>query len=1111
MSFSIASRSEHLSHRLFVEASAGTGKTYVIEHYITRMALSMTFDPQKLALITFTKAVARELRLRLRTTLQSTLVAITAEGGPPQEIPDYLRAMLEEDGFCRRKMARSLEEVIEGMGSASITTIHGFCDRLLKRWGEEEAVGRGEEWVGEEEKRQWIEEFLGEGGGLRAWEVDSISRVFSHDQTKLVARLATLIEEVDDAKDLAWEEAEQAAKAVREKIDGSRVAECLELKARGCKGTMRRDRSLRQDVARAFSALQQIIVEGLTDEALEVLAEEGTGKWFDEPLKKKSDLVSEADDVARIVMTELWPALMPLVNGEGIVRRLASRAARAYWEYVERSGKKTPETVVRRVLELSTEPSFLACAANAVSWLVVDEFQDTDSVQYTILSRLFLENPLWNGRVLFVGDPKQAIYGFRHADVYSYLAAKKCLLPSEVRTLAVNYRADMGVVAAQNRLFAGPEQRWVFYLPRAQTSLTVVPSLAGKTAERRLNDGRGALHLFMARDRLGRKKRWPHDDFEEQGLFPWMADEMIAVEHLGIAYRQQAVLVKDRHQARRVQEYLTARGIPTCAWRVDTVTDSPMYGWLCQAFFLAARPHDLHRLSTLLLSMPTEEHLELCRSMAAGRRLDQWAACATAWEEVQQAFVQGGIARMARALFSCRWNGSESLEEWLRTRPAGAKLLIDLEHLLELLSLLDTMVPHSLEAYGEALGDLSRYFSDDAEALVRRVDPDDEGVPILTMHRSKGLEFDIVYALGCASRTKCQEVMPIDEADAEKLRQLYVSITRAKCRCYLPLLIDDDAKKIPLGEASPVELLFAAHTAGGEPSSSWTERLYESMAGDVLLARADTLCADLPGSITMSAAAAEQRQLAPLRTAAASPPSCSLVLPRCHRRRYSSFTSSMAAGDRMGREASPEALQRAAAACPLADSNDRSLAVAQPKERASKNSSAAVFGAAFHEAIAKLLFAPAEVRTSAAAVKAWLHDEGREEVEMAQLLYDAVQVRLPIDDGELCLEEVPREAMRAECAFLDREDGDRYLRGVVDLVFLWKERVYVVDWKTHEASGGEWEAIAQQEYELQHRLYVEAVVRAFTPRIAYGGFFFVFVRHLNEGGIVGECGGGHGV
>ena len=86
-------------------------------------------------------------------------------------------------------------------------------------------------------------------------------------------------------------------------------------------------------------------------------------------------------------------------------------------------------------------------------------------------------------------------------------------------------------------------------------------------------------------------------------------------------------------------------------------------------------------------------------------------------------------------------------------------------------------------------------------------------------------------------------------------------------------------------------------------------------------------------------------------------------------------------------------------------------------------------------------------------------------------------------------------------AFLDKE-SERYLRGVLDLVFLWKGAVYVVDWKTNDVKGNTLEEVVRREYDLQHQMYMDSAIKAFVPEFRYGGFFFVFVRHLHHGGII---------
>ena len=136
MNFNCTSKEEAISPKLFIEASAGTGKTFVIEQYVVRAVLEAAvhkkeIDPESFAIITFTKAVARELTSRVQKAL--VLALDYFQGNESQkQVPEYFSLYPN-----KREAARALSIFIDRLGTASITTIHGFCERLLKIWAEE--------------------------------------------------------------------------------------------------------------------------------------------------------------------------------------------------------------------------------------------------------------------------------------------------------------------------------------------------------------------------------------------------------------------------------------------------------------------------------------------------------------------------------------------------------------------------------------------------------------------------------------------------------------------------------------------------------------------------------------------------------------------------------------------------------------------------------------------------------------------------------------------------------------------------------------------------------------------------------------------------------------
>jgi len=1036
MSFNISS--EILDKRLFLEASAGTGKTFAIEHYIVRSILSGDLVPSKLFLVTFTRAVADELTIRLQKTLEETSKELLM---PSNACPDYLLPYLKKQEFQRRQQVRKIEEALSRLYEATISTIHGCCDHLLSLWeGCEEKP-----WISDYEQGEWIFEYLRAQTLLSYGEWKTLGKRYSYKKQAIVEDLKASFQN-PPAPIIPLEGAVAEARKKIERLD--QISFALQKKALQCRGTTNKQGRLHVELVCYFDAIEQLVREGPSDSTLAALQRRNLSSLFASTRAQTEKLSEEVSSIVETLLSVLWPSLFHYTLSEGIVRRLSFDCAERFSLYLKLSGKKTPESVIQNTIALSKNPDFCAMAAEAVGYLIVDEFQDTDAKQWEIFSNLFIQNPLWKGSVLVVGDPKQAIYGFRNADVYSYFAAKESFSSSSCRTLSINYRAEPHLVQAINKLFSGSENSPLFYLPKLGKGLHFERVDSGKRGEEIYIHTRGALHLFVAKGAIGRKRRWPHEALEIERLFPWLADEMIFLEQKGIPFRSQAILVRDRYQAKRVQRYLQERGVPTCSWRVDKVTESPLYQWLYKAFLLATQPSDQKKLSSLLLLFPTNEHKKLCQEIAISKRLDQWALCVKEWLHVQEAFYKGGIGAMAKALFSALWDGVQSTDKWLSS--LGSQAVIDIEHLFELLSLLEKDLPPSLESFAEALLCLESHFSQNPELFLQRIDPDDEGAPILTMHKSKGLEFDVVYALGCSCRTPLQE--DIEEGEAEKIRQLYVSVTRAKKRCYLPVLLEEDRKKIPLGAASPVELLFAGLSCK-DSHTDWLQALYGNMDSSRILEVVEKLSQE--ESITSSFVEEEQRFFSAVKEKKVET-ARSLSPLRWTRNRYCSFSS-------MRKKE------------PIFSSFDT-------------EGSSALFGTEFHAAIATLLFEPLAVRSSLEKI------EERVDSSLGFLLHRALGVELILEGERVSLHEIERDKMNVEVPFLDRGSDGVFCRGSIDLLFEWKGAIYIIDWKTNLVDKGLSQYVVEKGYDLQAQLYKEAAHRAYIPHFRWGGFFFVFVR-----------------
>ncbi len=529
-------------------------------------------------------------------------------------------------------------------------------------------------------------------------------------------------------------------------------------------------------------------------------------------------------------------------------------------------------------------------------------------------------------------------------------------------------------------------------------------------------------------------------------MVSWMADEMIRKCEQGTALNQQAILVKDRYQAKRVQEALSTRKIPVFPWRVDVLTDSPIVGWLSLAFLLAEAPQDKKRLTSLLLYLPSPLHHTLCHAISSERRLDLQAVCASEWLRVKNSFYKGTVGAFSRSLFSCRFNGSQTVHEWLSS--LDPIFVMDLEHSFELLSMLS--IPKSLEAYAQAVEKLEGFFAHDPELLLRRSFPNENAAPLLTIHRSKGLEFDVIYSLGTSSRTPLQDDMAAEEADAEKIRQLYVAVTRAKKVTYLPLPLDLDEKPVPYGTASPLELALACHHT--QNVLKWGPELYESIRAPILKEVVANLSSGgIAATVPLKKSSTQLRQ-----------------------------------------DESKQPIQVLSAPLSYSTRHYRSFSQERTKEPVPSfvTGSSAAFGIQFHSAIAMALAG----------------NPSKSLPEIDLLVQKALSIQLPINGNGVALQDIPREAMRIECPFLLQDSDNTFSRGTIDLFFTWDNSIFLLDWKTNvlpdESSPEEY--IREHGYDGQYAMYRTAVEHAFCPPYSFGGFFFVFVRYLDtpERGIV---------
>jgi exodeoxyribonuclease V beta subunit len=548
------------------------------------------------------------------------------------------------------------------------------------------------------------------------------------------------------------------------------------------------------------------VVEDVDDLRDEVLADLYLRKWR---TAAPAIEVADARTVARAAINHPNAPLLPDPGAENRARTRAAlaTAVRAELEVRKRANNvMTFDDQLERLRAALDEPAVAARLRARFSVVLVDEFQDTDPVQWEVLRRAFVDGA--PTAVVLIGDPKQAIYAFRGADVFAYLEAKRAA--TQIRTLETNWRSDQALIDAHDALLAGRElgDEDIAYASVKACDAHQEPRLTGAPA--------GAPLRFRVLDRGSPRQELTRMGFAETGSAREFAAQDCAndiARLLGSAARFEgrpvrpgdvAVLVRKTVNAVKVQHWLAERGIPAVLAGAGSVFATPAATDWLRLLEALERPSQTTRARAAVLT-----------AFFGWDGAQVAAADDDAWED-----VHGTLHRWARIL---RGPGvaalleAITLEHRLAARilgvAGGERLLTDLRHVGQLLHAAarrDALGAPALTSWLRRRVDEGLDDGGDEERT-RRLESDDEAVQLLTIHRAKGLEWPVVYVpdLWDAGKPKAKRpavfhdetgVRRLDvglegpdfdahvEAEAlegrgEDLRLLYVALTRAKAQC----------------------------------------------------------------------------------------------------------------------------------------------------------------------------------------------------------------------------------------------------------------------------------------------------------------------------------------
>jgi exodeoxyribonuclease V beta subunit len=679
--------------RVVIQASAGTGKTYSLAVLAIRHIAENDLSPDQILIVTFTNAATAELREKTREQAKETLHHLRNKN----QQQHWMASMLASEE-SRLSAIRNLDRFLSHFDQATISTIHGFCQIVLRRIGLNSPAPK--HYVVQNNIDEIIDQVI----------TDLLSSKLSKESGFLAGN---------------WHK-KSTVPATADEV----------------KSSLSR---LRNAVKRVMSNPRAIVLPALPP-----------SDWASDVNTLTKDWEKKSTEQAMIIARE--------------VKTIIAEVHRRSYE----AGIITYDDMVRLVAESLTNDDENAInlanlLADQYKLIMVDEFQDTDAAQWSIFSRIHEAKPQ-ETTLITVGDPKQAIYRFRGADVQVYINANRDI--KQTYEIGTNYRSDERLLIAletllKNRTFADGNDVTFKHVKAADKNklgavTTTSPSppmnIPGAPLEIRYLANNDDLGAEMGKDEKGNDKWKNNNDGYTVDRIIWrdVANHVVELlQHGSIPDKDSdppysskaikpndiAILVNGHNDAETVVRYLNESKVPAVRFKTDSVFGSQAAMHLLMLLGSLANPGKPQFVRAYALSWfgdATEEEL----AVAKEEEIAVWQReCAKNAELLR--------SRGISALFLSFRNKSEFLQRVLGKQNGeqdGERNITDLDHLVEILA----STPHLMQKAGadefyDTLLELVEGSDDQNEAFQRRIEGDKVAVKVMTIHSSKGLQFPIVF------------------------------------------------------------------------------------------------------------------------------------------------------------------------------------------------------------------------------------------------------------------------------------------------------------------------------------------------------------------------------
>ncbi|MDR3237684.1 MAG: exodeoxyribonuclease V subunit beta, partial [Spirochaetia bacterium] len=1048
-----------LSGTKLIEASAGTGKTYSIALLVLRLIVEKEIPLKEILVVTYTKAAAAELKARIRNFIAAAVDSLNGAAIDNDDVAAIVKKISRQDA----QKTRALTDVLHSIDEASIFTIHGFCQRILDDNAFETGTSYGTEMI--TDQNALIDEIA----------ADFYRMHISTAHPVIVSYIAGEKFGIKQIREFIFGSTNHPLAKLTYSEDNSPekiLAMLSELKEFWIKSEERIKKELSiypKITEEHFRSLNALFSEDAPDtKAIEFFSSESIGKMTDHKIAEY-ELCQKCDKILErlLELTAYYRGALYEFTMKELLARKSEKNIQYYDDLLMRLYNALCDTNRNELIINAVRKKYKAA--------FIDEFQDTDPVQYFIFDKIFGND----GTLFLIGDPKQSIYGFRGADIFTYMNAAESM---ERFTLSRNYRSESGLVDAFNSIFSIDK-------PFLYKKIKYEKAVSADSAKTLLIDKNPVKPLVI----------WniEQSDPVTKGeaavqINDAVASEIISlltggahIEERPVTAGDIAVLTETWYYAANLKKHLAEKGIHAVVNGEGNVFASDEAYDMFLFLRAVAEPSNEKfirgALVTDLMGYSFEEIIEYNRSDSIREKI------IADFRNLGKVFSGRGFAAMLM-----EFQRMYKIRKHLMSLDNGERRLTNFLHLGELLhqeSRKESGIHYLLRRLSERIK--SSESRNDEHML--RLESDESAVKLITVHGSKGLEYPIVFCpflwgevkgnkkAGAKRRAffyheesdgRYEEVLHItnnpgdllrnsvlEEEYSEKLRLFYVALTRAVHRCY-----------IAWGKIKDTDKSSSAYFRKN------MERLAESP---------NILITEPPASSGRFEDAGEIEETLRL-------PQFTGTIPQAWK--VSSF-SAMSAASASAADESPADHDGGSIPYPLSETEDAGI-FAFPK--------GARPGSALHEVFELISFA-SENNTS--AVEAVLNkynlsgESGQHIVVIEKTVRDVLRTPLPVEPA-FCLADIADSDKKTELEFyFSVKDGSKdfsflegcselepfggYMHGFIDLVFRKNGIYYLADWKSNYLGGNISDynkealhgAMIQHKYNLQYMVYTLALHR----------------------------------